>query len=323
MLIRRPPDIPSCEITPEPVYLRRRAFLAGSLAAATTLATPPLLAPSARAGARPRRLTFTKSPYSTDEPLSRFRDVTHYNNFIEFGTRKTDPAYFANAMTIDPWSVEIDGLVAKPQRLALDDIVKPVALEERIYRLRCVEAWSMVIPWIGFPLSALLKRVEPLGTARYVAFETLHRPAQMRGQRKPRPVVAWPYREGLRLDEAMHPLTILAVGLYGRTLPHQNGAPLRLVVPWKYGFKSIKSIVRISLVAEQPATSWQTQWAAAYGFFANVNPDVPHPDWSQASERRVGYGSSLFSARRPTESFNGYGADVAGLYKGMDLARHY
>lgn len=316
MLIGRPPDIPASEITPESVYLSRRAFLAGTLATTGALALP-----TTPASARP--LTGIQSPYSTNEAPSRFRDVTHYNNFIEFGTRKTDPSYFANAMTIDPWSVEIDGLVAKPQRLALEDILKPVTLEERIYRLRCVEAWSMVIPWIGFPLATLLGRVEPLSSARYVAFETLHRPSEMRGQRKKRPVIAWPYREGLRLDEAMHPLTILAVGMYGRTLPHQNGAPLRLVVPWKYGFKSIKSIVRITLLDRQPATSWNTQTGSAYGFFANVNPAVPHPDWSQATERRVGFGSSLFSRRRPTQLFNGYGAQVADLYRGMDLTRNY
>ncbi len=283
----------------------------------------PGLAIPAQARARQQPLTFTKSPYSTDEAHSRLRDVTQYSNFIEFGTRKTDPAYFANAMTIAPWRIAIDGLVAKPMHIDLDDLLKSVSLEERVYRLRCVEAWSMVIPWIGFPLSHLLKRVEPLGSAKFVAFETLHRPSEMRAQRKPRPTVPWPYREGLRLDEAMHPLTILAAGMYGRTLPHPNGAPLRLIVPWKYGFKSIKSIVRISLTEKQPATSWNTQWGAAYGFYANVNPKVPHPDWNQASERRVGFGSSLFSARRPTTLFNGYGESVAGLYAGMDLTQHY
>ncbi len=321
MLIRRPPDITSAAITPEAQYLHRREFLAGALA--TTSGALATTAFAARAAAQPKPLAAIKSPLSTDEAPSRLRDITHYNNFIEFGTRKTNPAYFANAMTIDPWSVAIDGLVAKPTRIDLDSLIKSVTLEERVYRLRCVEAWSMVIPWIGFPLSALLKRVEPLGKARYVAFETLYRPSEMRGQRKRRPVIAWPYREGLRLDEAMHPLTILAVGLYGRTLPHQNGAPLRLVVPWKYGFKSIKSIVRISLVAEQPATSWNTQAGHAYGFYANVNPAVPHPDWSQATERRVGFGSSLFSPRRPTLPFNGYGRQVADLYRGLDLKKHY
>ena len=279
--------------------------------------------PCCQAPAQAKPLTGIKSAYSTDEAHSRLRDVTHYSNFIEFGTRKTDPAYFANAMTIDPWSIQVDGLVAKPTRISLDDLLKSVTLEERVYRLRCVEAWSMVIPWIGFPLSDILNRVEPLGGAKFVQFETLHRPSEMRGQRKPRPVVPWPYREGLRLDEAMHPLTILAVGMYGRSLPHQNGAPLRLVVPWKYGFKSIKSIVRISLVDRQPATSWNTQAGDAYGFYANVNPTVAHPDWSQATERRVGYGSSLFSPRRPTIMFNGYGAQVANLYTSMNLIQHY
>jgi len=319
LLVRRTPDIASSEITPEPAYLHRRAFLAGALATSGGVATS--FVPGSPARAKP--LAATKSTFSTDEPLSRFRDVTSYNNFVEFGFRKTDPSYFANAMKTDPWSVAIDGLVAKPGRIALENILKSVALEERIYRLRCVEAWSMVIPWIGFPLASLLNRAEPHSAAKFVAFETLHRPDEMRGQRKPRPIIQWPYREGLRLDEAMHPLTILAVGMYGRTLPNQNGAPLRLVVPWKYGFKSIKSIVRISLTDRQPATSWNTQAGAQYGFYANVNPAVPHPDWSQARERRVGYGSSRFSQWRQTTSFNGYGEEVAHLYKGMNLKRHY
>jgi len=296
--------------------LRRREFLAGTAAFGVSTMMAPL-------GAQAGRLASIKSKYSTDEAPSRLRDITSYNNFVEFGARKTDPAYFASALTTAPWEVAIDGLVAKPATLSLDDILKAVTLEERVYRLRCVEAWSMVVPWVGFPLVDLLKRVEPQGNAKYVAFETVLRPKEMRGQRKRRPVLPWPYREGLRLDEAMHPLTILAVGLYGRTLPNQNGAPLRLVVPWKYGFKSIKSIVRISLTEQQPQTSWSERSPNEYGFFANVNPQVNHPEWSQAMERRVGFGSSLFSAWRPTEMFNGYGAHVAGLYAGMDLKANF
>lgn len=323
MLIRRPSDIPSSEITPETTYLRRREFLAGSLATVGTasgaLATTSLIGTPAQA----KLPAAAKSAYSTTERQSRFRDVTSYNNFVEFGFRKTDPAYFANNMKIAPWSVAVDGLVAKPGRLALEDILKSMTLEERIYRLRCVEAWSMVIPWVGFPLADLLKRLDPQSGAKYVSFETLERRDEMRGQRKPRPVIPWPYREALRMDEAMHPLTILAVGMYGRELPNQNGAPLRLIVPWKYGFKSIKSIVRISLTEQQPATSWNTQAGAAYGFYANVNPSVPHPDWSQARERRVGYGSSLFSRWRPTTPFNGYGEHVSSLYAGMNLKQNY
>jgi sulfoxide reductase catalytic subunit YedY len=315
VLIRRSNDIPSSEVTPEIDYLRRREFLAGSAALGMSSALPT--------SARAKGLSAKKSAYSTTEQTSRLRDVTTYNNFVEFGTRKTDPSYFANAMTNDPWHVLIDGLIAKPGRYALDDILKPVTLEERIYRLRCVEAWSMVIPWIGFPLADLLKRMDPTSQAKYVSFETLHRPSEIRGQRRSSPVLPWPYREGLRLDEAMHPLTILAVGLYGRTLPNQNGAPLRLVVPWKYGFKSIKSIVRISLAAEQPMTSWQSQADQAYGFFANVNPSVPHPDWSQATERRIGQGMARFGKRQPSQMFNGYGELVEPLYRGMDLVRNY
>jgi len=315
LLIRGSNDIPSSEITPESDYLGRRAFLAGSAALGVSSALP--------ASAHAKTLDAKKSAYSTAEQTSRLRDVMTYNNFVEFGTRKTDPSYFASAMTTDPWHVTIDGLVDRPGRYALDDILKRVTLEERIYRLRCVEAWSMVIPWIGFPLADLIERVGPTSQAKFVAFETVHRPSEIRGQRKPRPVLPWPYREGLRLDEAMHPLTILAVGLYGRTLPNQNGAPLRLVVPWKYGFKSIKSIVRISLVAERPATSWQSEAGQAYGFFANVNPSVPHPDWSQATERRIGQGLARFGKRQPSQLFNGYGELVEPLYRGMDLVRNY
>jgi sulfoxide reductase catalytic subunit YedY len=259
------------------------------------------------------------SAFSTDEKPNTLEEITTYNNFYEFGTDKGDPAAHAGALTVDPWSVEIDGMVGRPGSYGLADILSGVTLEERIYRLRCVEAWSMVVPWIGFPLSDLLARVEVRPSAKYVAFETLLRPEEMRGQRGG--LLDWPYREGLRLDEAMHPLTILATGLYGEEMPKQNGAPIRLVVPWKYGFKSIKSIVRISLTDRQPPTTWNMMQPNEYGFFANVNPEVDHPRWSQATERRIGEG--LFAGRHPTVKFNGYGDQVAGLYAGQDLAQDY
>jgi sulfoxide reductase catalytic subunit YedY len=310
--------IPSSEITPREFYMRRREFLGGALAVAAFGGLP---AGAAAAATAP--LAFSKSAFSTSEPLTPKADITSYNNFYEFGTGKGDPSAYAGALKTSPWSVIIDGMVSKPATLTLEDILKPVTLEERIYRLRCVEGWSMVIPWIGFPLSALLSRVQPLGSAKFVAFETLVRPSEMRGQRGWFQTLDWPYVEGLRLDEAMHPLAILAVGLYGETLPNQNGAPLRLVVPWKYGFKSIKSIVRISLVEKQPATSWNMQSASEYGFYSNVNPQVDHPRWSQKTERRIGDGSGLFAKRRPTLPFNGYGDQVASLYTGMDLATYF
>jgi sulfoxide reductase catalytic subunit YedY len=295
--------------------MRRREFLGSTLAAAVLAAAP------VKAVAAP--LTFSKSAFSTDEPLTSKKDVSSYNNYYEFGTDKGDPASYSEPLKTSPWSITIDGLVSKPANYMLEDILKPVALEERIYRLRCVEGWSMVIPWTGFPLAALLNRVEPLGSAKYVAFETLVRPAEMPGQKGFFQPLDWPYVEGLRLDEAMHPLTILAVGLYGETLPNQNGAPIRLVVPWKYGFKSIKSIVRISLVEKQPVTSWNRQNPREYGFYSNVNPEVDHPRWSQKTERRIGEGSGLFAKRRPTLPFNGYGEQVASLYTGMDLKAYY
>jgi sulfoxide reductase catalytic subunit YedY len=306
--------IPSSEITPRSVYLRRREFLGGAVAAA--LAGAP-------SGARAAPLTFSKSAFSTDEPPTALKDVSSYNNYYEFGTDKGDPASYAGSLKTSPWSITVDGLVSKPATYTLEDILKPVALEERIYRLRCVEGWSMVVPWTGFPLSALLNRVEPQGSAKYVAFETLVRPPEMPGQRGFFQPLDWPYVEGLRLDEAMHPLTILATGLYGETLPNQNGAPIRLVVPWKYGFKSIKSIVRISLVEQLPPTTWNRQNPREYGFYSNVNPAVDHPRWSQKTERRIGEGSGLFAKRRPTLPFNGYGDQVASLYTGMDLKTNY
>lgn len=316
MLIRRPSDIRSSEITPRTVYVNRREVIAG-LAAAGALGL------SSRAPAIAGPLQATKSQFSTSEPMSRREDATSYNNFYEFGTDKSDPAEYAGGLTTAPWSVKIDGLVDKPATYTLEDILSSAPLEERIYRLRCVEGWSMVIPWVGFPLAALLARVGPASSAKFVAFETLVRPKEMPGQRGALQPLNWPYLEGLRLDEAMHPLTLLAVGMYGETLPNQNGAPLRLVVPWKYGFKSIKSIVRISLVDKQPPTSWQTQAASEYGFYSNVNPEVDHPRWSQATERRIGEGSGLFTKRRKTLMFNGYGDQVASLYAGMDLAVNY
>ena len=256
-----------------------------------------------------------------EEALTPYPDVTQYNNFYEFGTNKGDPARYAGKLEVEPWSVMIDGEVAKPGPISLEQLVQPHRLEERIYRLRCVEAWSMVIPWLGFPLSELLKRAEPTGNARFVRFETKVASEQMAGVRSEFALIDWPYVEGLRMEEAMHPLATMAVGLYGRVLPNQNGAPLRLVVPWKYGFKSIKSIVRISLVAEQPKTTWESLAPDEYGFYANVNPGVDHPRWSQASERRIGAG--LFAGREETLMFNGYGEQVAGLYSGMDLAVNY
>ena len=260
--------------------------------------------------------TIEKSGWGKGEKLNEYQDIATYNNFYEFGTEKGDPAVNANTLKTTPWKVKIDGLVSKPADYNLEDIVKPQALEERIYRLRCVERWSMVIPWVGFPLSTLLKRIEPKPTAKYVEFTTLLNPQQMPGQR--RQVLEWPYVEGLRLDEAMHPLAILAVGLYGEYLPNQNGAPIRLVVPWKYGFKSIKSIVRIRLTDREPMNSWQLSAPNEYGFYSNVNPERDHPRWSQARERRIGE-----FLMRPTLIFNGYGDQVASLYSGMDLKRYY
>jgi methionine sulfoxide reductase catalytic subunit len=319
MLIRRPSDIAPSEITPREVHLRRRDFLAGAAALGLVPGLSALL--SGKAQAAP--LAAAASPLSTtDEDKSKLADITSYNNFYEFGTDKGDPARHAHRLTTKPWRVKIDGLVSKPGDYDFDDLVKPAKLEERIYRMRCVEGWSMVIPWVGFPLAEVLKRVEPQGSAKYVAFETLVRPSEMSGQSGFFQALDWPYREGLRLDEAMHPLTILAVGLYGETLLNQNGAPIRLVVPWKYGFKSIKSIVRISLVEKEPAITWKSQNAREYGFYSNVNPQVDHPRWSQATERRIGEGG-LFGKRRPTLMFNGYGEHVAGLYAGLDLKANY
>ncbi|HZH50676.1 MAG TPA: protein-methionine-sulfoxide reductase catalytic subunit MsrP [Microvirga sp.] len=315
MLIRRSPDTLPSEITPRDVYLNRRQWMTGAAGLALATSLPDGL------GAAP--LNAVKSPLSaTDEKLTSREDITTYNNYYEFGTDKASPAAKAKSLKTSPWTVKVDGLVAKPADYALEDILKPVTLEERIYRMRCVEGWSMVIPWVGFPLADLIKRVEPLGSAKYVAFETAYRPDEMPGTDTIFPILDWPYVEGLRMDEAMHPLTILAVGLYGETLPNQNGAPIRLVVPWKYGFKGIKSIVRISFVEKQPETAWNKQAPDEYGFYANVNPKVDHPRWSQATERRIGEGG-LFVKRRPTLLFNGYADQVAQLYAGMDLTKFY
>ncbi|BAN50591.1 protein-methionine-sulfoxide reductase catalytic subunit MsrP [Metapseudomonas resinovorans] len=334
MLIQIPPSS-ACrehEVTPESIYLSRRRLLAaaGGLAAMAALpghAQDPSAYPDVEAAKSPawfdEKLAGTRWQAVTpgNEAVTPFQDATHYNNFYEFGTNKGDPARNAGQLQIEPWTVRIEGEVGKPGTYSIEDLVKPHGLEERIYRLRCVEAWSMVIPWVGFPLADLLKRVEPTSKAKYVSFETRLAPEEMTGVRSGFSLIDWPYIEGLRLDEAMHPLTILAVGMYGRILPNQNGAPLRLVVPWKYGFKSIKSIVRISLVSEQPATTWQSIAAEEYGFYSNVNPEVDHPRWSQAHERRLP--SGLFSPNIvPTRMFNGYD-EVASLYTGLDLRKNY
>jgi sulfoxide reductase catalytic subunit YedY len=288
------------DVTPKAVWMNRRQLMAGVAAGAGLAAT--------RAGAA-----------AEDLVPNSFEDITSYNNFYEFGTDKEDPKRYAQGLTTDPWSIVIDGMVDRPGTYDIADVLKDQAIEERIYRFRCVEAWSMVIPWNGFELADLLNRVGVQPSAKYVAFETLVRPEEMPGVRYP--VIEWPYREGLRLDEAMHPLTILATGLYGEPMPKQNGAPIRLVVPWKYGFKSIKSIVRITLTDKEPPTSWNMLQPNEYGFYSNVNPTVDHPRWSQATERRVGGG--LFAGRQDTLMFNGYEAEVASLYAGMDLAKFY
>jgi sulfoxide reductase catalytic subunit YedY len=318
-----PPD----EITPEPLFWRRREFLKDALLFTATsvgvgagllslIRGRPRDEPPPAPGDASRLDVAARSPLSTTEPSTPYRDVTSYNNFYEFGVDKDEPAALSRGFQSRPWTVAIDGEVGKPATVDVDELLRWFPLEERIYRMRCVEAWSMVIPWVGFPLRDLLARVEPTARAKYVAFTTLFDPKRMPGQN--RRVLGWPYVEGLRLDEAMHPLTILAAGLYGRTLPAQNGAPLRLVVPWKYGFKGIKSIVRIRLTAEQPPTAWSAAAPDEYGFYANVNPAVDHPRWSQATERRIGE-----LERRPTLPFNGYAEQVAGLYAGMDLRRFF
>jgi methionine sulfoxide reductase catalytic subunit len=316
MLIGRAADIQSSEITDERVYVRRREFLQSCGLVAVGLAAGGIDL-DAQAGARPPKLAnVTPGPFGTTEDKTSYETVTTYNNFYEFGTDKSSPAQLAHTLKPRPWTIKVDGECARPADYDLDDLLKPHALQERIYRMRCVEGWSMVIPWVGVPLGDLLKRFEPTSRAAFVEFTTLQDSRQMPGQRYS--VLDWPYVEGLRLDEAMHPLAILAVGLYGVALPNQNGAPLRLVVPWKYGFKGIKSIVRIRFVERQPVSSWQRQNPAEYGFYSNVNPQVDHPRWSQATERRLG---EFF--KRKTLMFNGYADQVAGLYAGMDLKKNY
>lgn len=310
MLIRRNSDIPSSEITPESAYVRRREFLRLTGTALVAGAIVPAF--GATACAAEARDAGEAEAQGAEDKLTPFEDVTTYNNYYEFGTDKSDPSRLAASFNPQPWTVRVDGMVAKPADYALEDFVKPHRVEERVYRMRCVEAWSMVIPWNGIPLRDVLRRAEPTASARYVAFTTVMRPAELPGQR--RPVLDWPYTEGLRLDEAMHPLTILSTGLYGKSLLNQNGAPLRLVVPWKYGFKGIKSIVRLTLTDTEPPTAWNKAAPNEYGFYANVNPDVDHPRWSQAKERRIGE-----FRRRDTLMFNGYGDQVASMYSGMDL----
>ena len=321
MIIKRPTDISPSEITPEGAYRTRRQFLAGLAGTGLLAAAPDVLA-EALAGAAPATAPLRHAPnprLSTSEKKNTWEEITSYNNFYEFGTGKSDPAANSHDFRTRPWNVAIEGEAEVTGSFTLEDILKPHPLEERIYRLRCVEAWSMVVPWIGFPLGEVIKRFRPTSKAAYVEFTTLLDPKQMPGQRYP--VLDWPYVEGLRMDEAMHPLAILAVGLYGKVLPNQNGAPLRLVVPWKYGFKSIKSIVRIRFTASRPRTSWEKSAPHEYGFYANVNPEVDHPRWSQKRERRIGSGA--FWDRQPTQMFNGYAEKVASLYRGLDLARNF
>jgi len=320
MLIKKVTDNIESEITPKKLYMNRRRFIAGVGAAAVSTITPGLLAGasgSQRFSSR-AKLNYIKSDLSIrDEDLTPYEDITTYNNFFEFGSGKRDPVKNAVNFRTDPWIISIEGLVKSAAKYDVDSIVRlHPSLEERIYRMRCVETWSMVIPWIGIPLSSVIKAVEPSSKARFVAFETLHDVEQMPGQRDNS--LPWPYQEGLRMDEALHPLTILAVGLYGEPLPNQDGAPIRLVVPWKYGFKSAKSIAKIRFVEHQPQTSWNRKMPSEYGFYSNVNPDVDHPRWSQKTERRIG---ELF--RRKTLLFNGYGNQVASLYSGMDLRKFY
>ncbi len=305
------------EITPREVFFDRRRMMVGALAVGA-LAGPARTFAAGRGDAM-QKIDVVPGRYSTDERPNSLKDIASYNNFYEFGTGKNDPARHAGKLTTRPWTVTIDGMVDNPGRYDLASLLEGVRLEERIYRLRCVEAWSMVVPWVGFELRTLLKRIGVRSSAKYVAFETLLRPEEMPGQKSR--FIDWPYREGLRLDEAMHPLTILATGVYREPLPNQCGAPIRLVVPWKYGFKSIKSIVRITLTDTQPLTTWNQNAPQEYGFYANVNPEVDHPRWSQASERRIGDG--FFARRRPTLPFNGYAKQVAHLYDGMDLRRFY
>jgi methionine sulfoxide reductase catalytic subunit len=320
MLIKKAPDIRSSEITPKGMYFNRRTFLmtAAMAGAAGTAAIGlrELGSPSVTALAGNKIDGIKKSPFSTTETVTPYKDVTHYNNYYEFGTEKDQPAEEAKNFRTRPWKLKIEGQVAKKQELDIDTILKMASPEERIYRHRCVEGWSIVVPWIGFSLSELIKQVNPTGKANYVEFTTLYDPGQMPGQR--RNVLEWPYVEGLRMDEAMNPLTLLCFGMYGEELPNQDGAPLRIVIPWKYGFKSAKAIVKIKFTEKQPQNTWNISAPQEYGFYANVNPNVDHPRWSQAKERRLG---EFF--KRPTLMFNGYGDQVASMYSGMDLRKNF
>ena len=312
----RVPRIAPSEITPPEAYFSRRALLAGALASGASALLPAAEAPQPQGAT----LSYTANPqYSVKETPNKYQEIAGYNNFYEFGTDKESPSEYAHTLKTRPWSVTVSGEAEVRGTFDIEDLLKGQALEERIYRFRCVEAWSLVVPWVGFPLSSLLARFKPTSRAKYVEFTTLYDPRQMPGQRVP--VLNWPYVEGLRIDEAMHPLTLMVVGLYGRVLPNQDGAPLRLIVPWKYGFKSIKSIVKIGFTTVQPRTAWNVAASDEYGFFANVNPQVDHPRWSQASERRIG--APFLAARRPTLPFNGYADQVASLYQGMDLRRYF
>jgi sulfoxide reductase catalytic subunit YedY len=320
MVLKNKSDIPSSEITPKETYINRRKFMVGAAALGAAVLGGRYLgemkSPSEVVRAENKLNVASKSPFSTTEKETPFNDITNYNNFYEFSTDKYEPAKLAQSLQTRPWTLQVDGLVKKPKTYDIDYFLKAFPIEERIYRHRCVEGWSMVIPWDGFPLSSFLKEVEPQSKAKYVQFTTKYDPKQMPGQRYG--VLDWPYVEGLRLDEAMNPLAILAVGLYGGELPKQDGAPIRLVVPWKYGFKSIKSIVKISLVEKQPTTTWNAAASNEYGFYSNVNPNVDHPRWSQKKERRIGE-----FLKRDTLMFNGYGDQVASLYNGMDLKKYF
>ena len=316
--IKNPTDIRSSDITPESMYLDRRRFLSGAAIAGTGLVASSLLLPGIAEAATSKAAfkDLVKSKYSIKDKTTSYKSITTYNNFYEFGTDKGQPARNAHKMKTKPWKVVVEGEVGKSGTYDYDDIIKPHKLEERIYRFRCVEAWSMIIPWVGIPLGDVLKRFEPTSKAKFVAFETLYDPKQMPGQK--RSILDWPYREGLRIDEAMHPLAILGVGLYGREMPNQNGAPIRLVVPWKYGFKSIKSIVKIRLTEKMPDTSWNMSAPREYGFYSNVNPEVSHPRWSQSKERLIGN-----FLKHKTLMLNGYADEVASLYSGMDMTKNF
>ncbi len=319
MLIKRPADIRPSEITSKDNYLNRRKFIQSGAIAGGSLLTGQALAALVPTDRGARLADVQQSDFSTREPTNSFEDISTYNNYYEFGTQKDDPYRNAQDFEAHPWTIEVDGHAEKTGVFNLEDFVKPHVLEERIYRMRCVEAWSMVIPWVGIPLADIIRQFQPTSNAKFVRFETLHDKKRMPGQRSR--ALRWPYREGLTIAEATNPLVILAVGIYGEVLPNQNGAPIRLVVPWKYGFKGIKGIVKMSFVEKQPATSWEIAAPNEYGFFANVNPGVNHPRWSQARERRIGGG--LFASKIPTLMFNGYGEQVAHLYDGLDLRRNF